>query len=100
MSMPTSNRWNHACYERATMSEAGTPSARTEDIAVNQDGSNGQANVKLFGGVTGKGFLPGQSGNPKGRPRGSGITDRLRALAEGDPGKIRGILVKGGGRAG
>lgn len=28
-------------------------------------------NKKTTGGATGKGFLPGQSGNPKGRPKGS-----------------------------
>ena len=28
-----------------------------------------QSNGKLLGGVTGKGFKPGKSGNPKGRPR-------------------------------
>jgi hypothetical protein len=28
-------------------------------------------NGKLIGGVTGKGFIPGQSGNPGGRPKGS-----------------------------
>lgn len=30
-----------------------------------------QNNEKKVGGVTGKGFLPGQSGNPGGRPKGS-----------------------------
>lgn len=29
-------------------------------------------------------FKPGQSGNPKGRPKGTGITDRLRELVMGD----------------
>lgn len=33
------------------------------------------------GGITGKGFLPGQSGNPKGRPKGQSLTAILRALA-------------------
>ena len=28
-----------------------------------------QSNGKLLGGITGKGFKPGKSGNPKGRPR-------------------------------
>ena len=28
-------------------------------------------NGKQLGGITGKGFLPGQSGNPGGRPKGS-----------------------------
>lgn len=41
-------------------------------------------------------WKPGQSGNPGGRPKGSGVTDRLRKiLAEGDNGKdVAGALVK------
>lgn len=31
--------------------------------------NNGKNNGKLLGGITGKGFMPGQSGNPRGRPR-------------------------------
>lgn len=31
-------------------------------------------------------WKPGQSGNPRGRPKGSGLTDRLRALLEKDDG--------------
>lgn len=34
------------------------------------------------GGVTGKGFMPGQSGNPGGRPKGRGVTAQLRRLLE------------------
>ena len=34
------------------------------------------------GGVTGKGFRPGQSGNPGGRPKGRGVTAALRRLLE------------------
>ena len=41
--------------------------------------SNAKNNAKQPGGVTGKGFRPGQSGNPKGRPRTTGLIAALRA---------------------
>jgi hypothetical protein len=34
------------------------------------------------GGITGKGFKPGQSGNPGGRPKGRSITAVVRALLD------------------
>ncbi len=37
-----------------------------------------------LGGATGKGWLPGQSGNPSGRPKSKPITDMLRPIFE-DP---------------
>ena len=37
-----------------------------EEIVNNQRENNG----KLLGGITGKGFMPGESGNPAGRPKG------------------------------
>ena len=41
---------------------------------------------KLPGGITGKGFLPGQCGNPSGRPRTAKFSEIARdVLAEEDP---------------
>jgi hypothetical protein len=34
---------------------------------------------KQLGGITGRGFLPGQSGNPNGRPRTRGLVSALRS---------------------
>jgi hypothetical protein len=65
---------------------------------MNPESPNGHSGKQL-GGVTGKGFMPGQSGNPKGRPRGSGITDRLRELLQADDGRLQEILLKSGVKA-
>lgn len=39
-------------------------------------------------------FKPGQSGNPKGRPKGSSITPRLKRIVEENDGEIADALVK------
>lgn len=50
--------------------------------AVEQRDNNGG---KMLGGITGKGFMPGQSGNPAGRAKGTGLTDIIRkCLAQPD----------------
>jgi hypothetical protein len=53
----------------------------------NNAGNNAkQRAAKKTGGVTGAGFLPGQSGNPKGRPPTKGLLAALKeAVAEVSP---------------
>jgi hypothetical protein len=47
---------------------------------------NQRAEPKQLGGITGRGFVPGQSGNPSGRPRTRGLVSSLRAkMAEVGP---------------
>src|SRR3990167_2855717 len=43
-----------------------------EEVAINEE-----ATPKKLGGITGKGFMPGRSGNPSGRPKGT-MKDYLR----------------------
>jgi hypothetical protein len=50
---------------------AGAPQSQAELAENNAD------STKLLGGCTGKGFMPGQSGNPGGRPK-KPIADALR----------------------
>ncbi len=50
-----------------------------------QDVANNEyitASPKLLGGITGKGFMPGQSGNPSGRPKRKPLTDAYAALLD------------------
>ena len=43
-------------------------------------------NEKLLGGITGKGFMPGESGNPDGRPpRSFSIKDAIARFADSIP---------------
>jgi len=56
-------------------------------------------NAKTTGGCTGKGFTPGHSGNPTGRPKKRLITDRIeRLLKQREPktGKLYADLVAEG----
>jgi len=68
-----------------------------ENVANNQ-----QSTEKLLGGITGKGFMPGQSGNPSGRPKKKPITDLFEELMA-DPELVAGFksaivksIMKGG----
>jgi hypothetical protein len=54
-------------------------------------------NGKLLGGITGKGFLPGQSGNPSGRAPSKGLINslKLKILEVGPDGRtIEELLVE------
>lgn len=56
-------------------------------------GSNGRGNGGSVPPMETR-WRPGQSGNPSGRPRGTGLTDRLRALLEKDDGAALGRIVQ------
>ena len=60
-----------------------------------------QSNGKMLGGITGKGFKPGVSGNPNGRPKGArSIPDILKKIGDeegtvdGQKSKLDGIMYK------
>lgn len=52
-------------------------SEQSENVA-----NNAQTTGKKLGGCTGKGFMPGQSGNPSGRPKKSWLTEATEELLE------------------
>ena len=58
--------------------------------------NNNSTTEKLLGGVTGKGFMPGQSGNPGGRPKKRVISDLYEEMLA-DPefvGEVRNSIRK------
>lgn len=73
----------------------GKESARPQGANSGAVANNAETTEKKIGGVTGKGFKPGQSGNPTGRPKSTPITDALRkALANPKQAEafVKGIL--------
>ena len=61
------------------------PQVRPNFLSSFREVSNLEKNVlqrvehKQLGGITGRGFVPGKSGNPNGRPRMRGLVNALRA---------------------
>ncbi len=49
----------------------------------NADSNTKERKPKRLGGCTGKGFMPGKSGNPRGRPRTKGLLNALRMAIAG-----------------
>src|SRR5262249_51001190 len=73
--------------------EKSVPSKTGETSVV---GNNEPTTSYMLGGITGKGFLPGVSGNPSGRPKSTPITDLLREIFEDRDfvkHELRGILT-------
>jgi Family of unknown function (DUF5681) len=54
-------------------------------LCENEGMSTVQNNGRTTGGVTGKGFMPGQSGNPRGRPKGLAKATREQVGEDGMP---------------
>jgi hypothetical protein len=54
------------------------PNSFKESRSNNVENNSKQRRTKQLGGVTGRGFLPGQSGNPNGRPHTKGLLTALR----------------------
>ncbi len=51
---------------------------KTDGLPIQEQRGNNGENAKLPGGITGRGFRPGQSGNAGGRPKDRSITAQLR----------------------
>lgn len=62
------------------------------DESAENVGNNPESREKMLGGITGKGFMPGQSGNPNGRPKKKPITELYEEILN-DPANLE-ILRK------
>src|SRR5678815_2297738 len=66
------------------MPSSDNPEKKTAEIVAINKESNG----KLLGGCTGKGFMPGKSGNPAGRPKRDEASILAQRIFEANPEEI------------
>jgi hypothetical protein len=55
---------------------------KSPQSAVDQSAVENNGEQRTLGGITGRGFMPGQSGNPGGRPRTHGLLEVLRTAVD------------------
>lgn len=55
--------------------------------------NNGGTTPKLLGGITGKGFMPGKSGNPSGRPKRDIAAEIAQAVFQAAPEQVAKVFL-------